>query len=115
MDLLSRFLIALIAPIAIAGCGAKASANVSLTEEEMVISSKRYECYGAFKQYCYRVKKGDGNWSYFYSTIKGFEYQEGFEYKIRYSKERVSSPMQDASSYRYFLKKIEYKIPKAPF
>ena len=81
--------------------------------EILTIASKQVDCVGVAPQKCYLVKRtNEKSWSYFYSAIIGFTYEEGFEYKITVLKTQIANPMQDASSIEYELIEIISKIKK---
>ena len=81
--------------------------------ERYIIASKTVDCSGVGKQKCMLVKKGDSSkWEYFYSSIEGFNYQEGFEYILDVKEEKVENPPVDGSSIRYILVKEISKIAK---
>src|SRR5688500_9736276 len=42
-------------------------------------------------------------WSYFNEPIEGFQYQQGYIYRLRVRKETIQDPPMDASSIRYIL------------
>lgn len=53
----------------------------------------------------------DTSWRALYGGIEGFEYQPGYEYRLRIKAEQLPDPPQDGSSIRYTL--LE-QISKAP-
>lgn len=72
--------------------------------ETFTIASHREDCTGVVKMKCLLVKKGDGTeWEFFYSPIEGFNYEEGFEYKLEVRTEEIENPPADSSSVRYIL------------
>ncbi len=82
-------------------------------EKTLFIASKTINCIGVIPQQCLLVKTKDKeDWEYFYSTISGFNYEEGFEYVIVVLEEKVNNPIEDSSSSKYSLIKIESKIKK---
>lgn len=42
-------------------------------------------------------------WSYFNEPIEGFQYQEGYIYRLRVRKETIKDPPMDGSSMRFIL------------
>ncbi|BDS10631.1 DUF4377 domain-containing protein [Aureispira anguillae] len=65
------------------------------------------DCVGAFPQKCLLVQEGasigTGDWQYFYSFIKGFEYEEGYVYDLLVKQTDIIDPPMDASSIDYEL------------
>jgi len=81
--------------------------------ETLLIASKKVACVGVGQQTCLLIKKtNQENWTYFYDTIIGFNYEEGFEYKILVSEKNIENPPQDASSIETKLIEIVSKIEK---
>lgn len=68
-------------------------------------------CEGVAPMNCLQVKEDLAQpWSNFYATIEGFDYQPGFEYKLKVKKIKSSTPLpMDASAYTYHLQKVIYK------
>lgn len=55
--------------------------------------------------------EGDNSWTILYNnSIEGFEYEEGFEYKLLVQQKYIPNPPQDGSKYSYKLIKILDKI-----
>lgn len=70
----------------------------------MYIDSKVVDCYGIVPQKCMLVKSNlSDEWEYFYDQITGFQYQEGYSYKLLVKSTPVEDPAQDASSIEYEL------------
>lgn len=77
------------------------------------IASQQGDCTGVVSQKCMLVKKGDAKeWTYFYSKIEGFDYQQGYEYVLDVKEQNVENPPADASSVKYTLVKEVSKIEK---
>lgn len=68
-------------------------------------------CEGLAPMDCMQVKEGSAkSWSNFYSAIEGFDYQPGYQYKLKVIKtKRTGNTPADASAYTYQLKKVVYK------
>lgn len=49
---------------------------------------------------------GTDKWNYFYSNIKGFNYEPGFIYLLSVEKQQISDPPQDDSAIKYILRKV---------
>ena len=76
------------------------------------VAAARVACQGAFSQECYSVRQpSTTNWTLFYDTIEGFDYQSGFEYTIRVERRSVPNPPADGSSFSYRLLAVLRKVP----
>ena len=82
------------------------------------IGSTLEDCMGLAPQKCMMYRESpQEEWTFFYDLIKGFEYQEGYQYQLRVKITPVAVPMADASSVIYELIEIiakEKVPPKAP-
>lgn len=84
-----------------------------VSEKTLIIASKKADCVGFIPQKCFLIKENEAqDWQYFYDTIDGFEYEEGFEYTITVSKREIENPPQDASSIVTTFVEIISKIKK---
>lgn len=92
--------------------------SISQKENDGVIywiGSSKQPCQGVALMECMMVKKGAGfeklEWTYFYSSIDGFEYAPGFIYKLRVKEEQIplDKVPADASSIKYTLLEIVEK------
>lgn len=78
----------------------------------LLVGPKRVDCTGAAPMKCLQVKTPDRkDWEFFYSGIEGFNYEEGYTYRIRVKIEDVKNPPADASSKKYILLDILEKTP----
>jgi heat shock protein HslJ len=76
------------------------------------IADRLEDCTGVAEQKCMLIKDSpEGEWSYFYDQIDGFDYEEGFEYQLRVEVHKVDNPPADASSVKYILKEVISKVP----
>ncbi len=83
------------------------SANVTVASQLESPTGPHYAC-----NPCWLVKANDDtSWRALYGGIEGFEYQPGYEYRLRIKAEQLPDPPQDGSSIRYTL--LE-QISKAP-
>lgn len=81
--------------------------------EKWTIASEMGDCVGVAPMKCLLIKKGaDASWEYFYTPIREFEYEPGYEYEVEVRKETVESPVSDQSSIKYTLVKIISKTEK---
>jgi hypothetical protein len=87
--------------------------NLLDNEKTLIIASKKVDCVGLNPQKCLLVKESSQqNWEYFYDSIAGFTYEEGFEYEILVSEKEIKNPPQDTSSIETVLIKVLSKIKK---
>jgi len=80
----------------------------------MRINSYTVRCQGIIEMNCLLVQKGDqigtDQWYYFYDTIEGFEYEEGFQFDLDVKITEVANPAADASSKKYNLIRLLRKF-----
>lgn len=78
--------------------------------DEMVvleIGPNLVDCWGPFPRLCMLVRSDpSGEWSFFYDPIEGFEYEEGFVYRVELIRRQVSNPPADGSSVAYRLVRV---------
>lgn len=74
---------------------------------ELYVDSKRVDCVGVAPQKCLRTRTDpNSEWQFFYNDIEGFDYEEGFIYKLKVNTFDVENPPADASSIRYELNEV---------
>ncbi len=92
-------------------CGTTQKAN----ETTMWINSQRVDCTGVGRMKCMQIQEGEkletGKWKSFYSQIEGFDFEEGYLYKLKIKKEELdpATVPADASSIKYSLVEIVSK------
>lgn len=87
--------------------------ELTSSKKTLIIASEKIECQGFVPQLCFLIKENsEQNWKYFYDSIIGFNYEEGFEYKIIVEQNEIEDPPQDASSIETTLIEIISKIEK---
>jgi len=77
------------------------------------VNSLRVPCEGVAPMECLEIRKDDSDtWELFYSKIEGFEYEEGYLYRIQVQEETLdpSKVPADASSIKYTLVSVEEKV-----
>lgn len=74
----------------------------------MFVSEKKADCEGGEgPRKCLQVRSKESEpWTFFYSKIEGFTYEEGTKYQLEVATEPRPNPPQDASSVKYKLVKI---------
>lgn len=100
--------IILVVYMMIMGCSGNTTTNNSDSKSiELYVDSKRVDCVGVAPQKCLRTRTDpNGEWQFFYDTIEGFDYKEGFTYKLKVNTFNVENPPADASSIRYELDEV---------
>lgn len=91
-----------------------ASCNTPKDTVKMTVASEKRTAMGVGPMEVLQVKEGDAkDWSFFYSNIEGFTFEEGYEYVLEVKKEKVEAPVPaDASSIKYILVKEVSKTKK---
>ncbi|MHC5309628.1 DUF4377 domain-containing protein [Myroides sp. LJL116] len=70
----------------------------------LFVASELADCVGVAPQKCMQVKQSeDAPWEMMYSSIEGFTYEPGYEYKLEVRSEQVENAPMDASSLRIIL------------
>lgn len=73
-------------------------------EKTLFVGPEQAECVGVAPQMCLLVKESqDEAYTFFYDSITGFEWEEGFEYELRVRVTEIAQPLADASSLNYSL------------
>ena len=103
--------IALLILLICTSCASSANIEPEITVTLMRINSYTETCQGLIEQQCLLVQEGSvidtDSWSYFYSKIEGFDYEEGFLYDLEvHISSRPEPVTADASSLLYILVKV---------
>jgi hypothetical protein len=78
----------------------------------LYVGSAQVDCVGVAPQQCLLVRESlDEDYSYFYSTIEGFDYEPGYTYELLVEKTPVENPPADGSSIRWTLVEVVEKAP----
>ncbi|PSK88878.1 META domain-containing protein [Taibaiella chishuiensis] len=76
----------------------------------LIVKEDRATCTGVAPQTCFQVKyKNSTDWEFFYESIDGFRYEEGYRYTLNVYRTRRKNVPADASIYSYKLKNIVKK------
>ncbi len=81
-------------------------------EKTYWVNSKKVDCVGVAPMKCLQIQKGNsiqaGKWEYLYSNIEGFDFEEGFQYKLLVEEEETPKDEvpADGSSIKYTLVKV---------
>ncbi len=75
------------------------------------VKESKAPCQGVAPMECLQVKykAQDTAWQYMYSSIEGFNYEPGYQYKLSVKRTKVANPPADASAYKYELVKVMEK------
>ena len=83
-------------------------------EKVIYVSDTMVNCTGVATQKCFQIKEDEAdNWSSFYGKIEGFDYEEGYNYKLKVEVSTIENPPSDGASEKYSLVEILEKL-KAP-
>ena len=105
MTSFARTTLLAVAIATVGGCGARHPSDVDVLALE--VAPNRVACTGEAPRRCLLVRNSpDQEWTYFYDTIEGFTYEEGFHYRLSVDRQRVARPPADGSSYRYRLLRV---------
>jgi len=75
--------------------------------KRIFIADHLVDCMGVGPQKCMLLKGNSSEeWTYFYDTIAGFEYEQGYEYELEVTIKKNENPLADASTLSYTLVKI---------
>lgn len=72
------------------------------------------DCEGESPRKCMQVRETpEGEWTFFYDSIEGFDYEETYQYELRVEVKPVADPPADGSSLRYRLVQVvsKTKVP----
>lgn len=80
--------------------------------EILTIGPYRTDCVGAHPQECYLEYNEEAEaWHFFYDGIQGFEYEEGYIYRLKVSLHERPEGIQDVGRYSYRLVEVLSKEP----
>ena len=114
----TRWLLVLIGVLALSAMlfsfGTMVQAQQEPGTKTLYVGPNLEDCTGVGPQKCMMVKENpDADYQYFYQTIDGFDYEEGYEYEIVVKEEKVENPPADGSSIKYTLVEVVSKTPAA--
>jgi heat shock protein HslJ len=87
------------------------------TEKIIYVNGRTVPCTGVAPQQCWQVKESKSDdWKLLYHGIKGFNYEQGYLYKLQVREEIIANPPADGSSREWVLvdvlEKIAMKVQK---
>ena len=75
--------------------------------EILIIGPYKTKCVGAFEQECYlEFNEETQKWEFFYESIQGFNFEQGYIYKLKVRLEDRGTEIQDVGRYAYHLVEI---------
>ncbi|MFN2161519.1 MAG: DUF4377 domain-containing protein, partial [Candidatus Promineifilaceae bacterium] len=84
-------------------------------EMTLYVGPELVDCVGAHPQTCMLVRESpDEEYQFFYGQIKGFDYEEGYEYELVVNVTDRENPPQDVSPQEYTLVEVVSKTPAEP-
>ncbi|UCD98646.1 MAG: META domain-containing protein [Chloroflexota bacterium] len=79
-------------------------------EKTIYVGAELVDCVGVSPQKCMLIKENpEDEYTLFYDQIEGFEYEEGYTYKLVVKEEQIENPPADASSIKWSLVRVESK------
>lgn len=79
----------------------------------IIIASKQVDCQGVANQKCFLTKSvGGTKWELLYSSIEGFNFEEGNEYHLEIKKTEIKNHPADTPNAKYKLVKVISKEKK---
>lgn len=116
MILRNTILVAALALLNACATSSNSTSKTTNTATEAIywVNGKKSDCVGVGKQNCLEIQKGNvktaNNWRLFYDSIDGFNYEEGYVYKLLVKEEDALKPVAaDASLKNYKLLKVMQK------
>jgi heat shock protein HslJ len=83
-----------------------------LVEKSIYVGPTLVDCVGVGPQECMLIKETPKDeYSLFIDQIVGFDYEEGYEYKLVIKEEPVENPPADSSSLKWSLVRVDSKTP----
>ncbi len=110
-DSFKNLVILFVLVITIASCSSLTQGQEEATQKTLFVGPEREACIGAVPQECYLIKENlEDKWEFLYDEIEGFEYEEGWTYKLRVEQQTVDDPPADGSSLRLILIEVVSKV-----
>lgn len=86
--------------------------DAKLDEGDVIleVAPTKVDCVGVAPMKCLQVRIG-GAWENFYSPIEGFDFREGWRYRLQVNVSQIANPPADSSSLRCQLVRVLDKTP----
>ena len=114
-----RNLLIFIVVMALSGCATK---KIQTTSSEIWwVNGSKVDCSGVGPMKCLQIQKSDilqpGNWQNLFTEIEGFNFQNGYLFKIKIAEEKLNPAKVpvDGSTVKYKLVEILEKMPDPRF
>ncbi len=96
-------------PLLLAGCGG--SGELEGTAKVIEVDSYLQSCIGEAVAVCMRIREdGESDYTLFYDSITGFDYDFGYSYTLEVEELMISDPPQDGSSLEWKLVQVVSKV-----
>jgi len=84
--------------------------NSCSTTKTLYVADATVDCEGVTSQKCLKIKENkEDDWSLFYDSIEGFDFKEGYTYKIEVKITKIKNPPTDGSNLKYKLVNLIYQ------
>ncbi|HEY0022923.1 MAG TPA: DUF4377 domain-containing protein [Longimicrobium sp.] len=102
-------LLALVVPN-LSGCGILEPTTGRLLT--LHVGPQTVDCVGFVPQQCLLVKeRPNDEWTYFYGSIGGFDFEPGYLYVLQVRRRSIRNPPADGSSFEYHLIRVVSREP----
>lgn len=83
-------------------------------KKTIFVADATVNCSGVGLQKCLQIKENENDdWTNLYTTIEGFDHEEGYSYKLKIEVSDIENPPADGASQKYILVEVLEKT-KAP-
>jgi heat shock protein HslJ len=80
-------------------------------EKILEVAPTKVDCSGVGKMRCLQVREVGGEWRALSAPIIGFDFQEGWRYRLQVAVTKIENPPADASDVRYTVVRLLDKMP----
>lgn len=87
------------------------TAEIEADQKIIEVAPTKVACVGVSTRQCLQVREPNGQWTNFYAPIEGFEFQEGWKYRLQVTVSQIDNPPTDGSSLRYTLVRLLDRLP----
>ena len=87
------------------------TAKLEANHKIMEVAPTKVDCMGVAPMKCLQVRETGGQWTTFHAPIKGFDFQEGWRYRLQVAVTKVENPPADTSNLTYMLVRLLDKLP----
>jgi hypothetical protein len=98
-----------------ADAGEEPAAPAGTKKKRLFVRETLADCTGEVPKKCMQVRESPADeWTFFYSTIEGFTYEENYAYELRVAVTDNPNPPADSSSLKYRLIDVVSKTKVTP-